>query len=165
MQRLTLFLGHPLYAVAVVLSSFVVLGGVGSGVAARVKEPRERYAPLVVALIAIVALIVVRALTAAALGWPDALKIAISVLLIAPLAFAMGMPFPLGLRRLASLDGSAVPWAWGINGTASVLSSMLAMLVAVHFGFSVLVALAAALYGLAFIAVGRRRYAFARSGI
>ena len=146
MQRLTLFLGQPLYAIAVVLSSFLVFGGLGSGFSARFASQRARTIPFIVAAIALVALFAVRALTGLALGLPDPAKIAISIALVAPLAFAMGMPFPLGLRGLATTD---VPWAWAINGTASVLSSMLATLVAVHFGFTVLVALAAALYALA----------------
>ncbi len=146
MQRLTLFLGHPLYAIAVVLAAFLVFGGLGSGASARIGERRARFVPIVVAVLAAIALLFVRVLP---LGFPDAVKIAMSIALIAPLAFAMGMPFPLGLRRLASED---VPWAWGVNGTASVIASMLATLVAVHFGFSVLVLLAAALYGCAYVA-------------
>ncbi|HEY0144092.1 MAG TPA: SAM-dependent methyltransferase [Thermoanaerobaculia bacterium] len=149
MQRLTLFLGQPLYAIAVVLSSFLLFGGLGSGASARIDDRRARFVPLVVAAIALIALLAVRALPSMALGLPDLARIAISVALVAPLAFAMGMPFPLGLRRLANSDPSAIPWAWGINGTASVLSSMLATLVAVHFGFTLLVLLAAALYALA----------------
>ena len=149
MQRLNLFLGQPLYAIAVVLSSFLVFGGLGSGASARISDRRMRLVPFVVAALALIALVLVRALTSVALGLPDPAKIAISVALVAPLAFAMGMPFPLGLRRLAGVDEAAIPWAWGINGTASVLSSMLATLVAVHFGFSVLVALAAGLYAVA----------------
>lgn len=149
MQRLTLFLGEPLYAIAVVLSSFLLFGGLGSGASARIDDRRARRVPLLVAAVALVGLVVVRALTGLALGLPDVAKILISIALVAPLAFVMGMPFPLGLRRLAGADPAAIPWAWGINGTASVLSSMLATLVAVHFGFSMLVALAAALYALA----------------
>lgn len=149
MQRLTLFLGQPLYAIAVVLSSFLVFGGLGSGASARIDTNRAWLVPLIVAGIAVIALILVRLLTGVTLGLPDPARIAISVALVAPLAFAMGMPFPLGLRRLATVDEAAIPWAWGINGTASVLSSMLATLVAVHFGFSVLVALAAGLYAVA----------------
>ncbi len=95
---------------------------------------------------ALVALVIARVLPGIALGLPDLAKIAISVALVAPLAFVMGMPFPIALRRLSEVD---IPWAWGINSTASVLSSMIATLVAVHFGFSVLVALAAALYAVA----------------
>ena len=155
MQRLTLFLGQPLYAIAVVLSSFLLFGGLGSGASARIGEQRARYVPLAVAAIALVALVIARVLPNLALALPDATKIAISVAVVAPLAFVMGMPFPLGLRRLASADAAAIPWAWGINGTASVLSSMLATLVAVHFGFSVLVAFAAALYVLAALGVRR----------
>jgi SAM-dependent methyltransferase len=143
MQRLTLFLGQPLYAIAVVLSSFLVFGGLGSGASARIKSDRV---PLLVAGIALVALAIARVLPTIALGLPDLAKIAISVALVAPLAFVMGMPFPIGLRRLTEAD---IPWAWGINGTASVLSSMLATLVAVHFGFSVLVMFAAVLYAVA----------------
>jgi hypothetical protein len=143
MQRLTLFLGEPLYAIAVVLSSFLVFGGLGSGASARVNA---RRVPLLVAAMALVVLVLARFLPALALGLPELVKITISVALVAPLAFVMGMPFPLGLKRLGEAD---IPWAWGINGTASVLSSMLATLVAVHFGFSALVASAAALYALA----------------
>ena len=146
MQRLTLFLGHPLYAIAVVLAAFLVFGGLGSGFSARIGERHARLVPIVVALVAVIVLLLVRLLP---LGSPDAAKIAMSIALVAPLAFAMGMPFPLGLRGLATDD---VPWAWGINGTASVIASMLATLVAVHFGFSVLVLLAAALYGCAYVA-------------
>ncbi|HEX8408656.1 MAG TPA: SAM-dependent methyltransferase [Thermoanaerobaculia bacterium] len=155
MQRLTLFLGQPLYAIAVVLSSFLFFGGLGSGASARIDDRRARFVPLVVAGIALVGLVVARALPAVALGLPDLAKIAISIAVVAPLAFVMGMPFPLGLRRLAVTDAAAIPWAWGINGTASVLSSMLATLVAVHFGFTALVALAAALYALSSYGVRR----------
>ena len=155
MQRLTLFLGQPLYAIAVVLSSFLVFGGLGSGTSGRLTGARAAVVPLVVAAAALLGLAAVRLLTGLALGLPDPAKIAISIALVAPLAFLMGMPFPVGLRRLAAVDEAAIPWAWGINGTASVLSSMLATLVAVHFGFSVLVLLAAALYALA--TLGTRR--------
>lgn len=147
MQRLTLFLGQPLYAIAVVLSSFLVFGGLGSGYAARISDRHARLVPLVIAGFALIALVLARLLPLIHAG--DAMRIVIGILVVAPLAFAMGMPFPLGLRRLANLDPAAIPWAWGINGTASVLSSMMATLVAVHFGFSVLVMLAAGLYAVA----------------
>ena len=149
MQRMTLFLGHPLYAIAVVLASFLVFGGLGSGYAARFAALRPRTVPLIVAATAVAALVVARLLTATALALPDPAKIAISVAVVAPLAFVMGMPFPLGLRRLAASDPAAIPWAWGINGTASVLSSMIATLIAVHLGFSALVGAGAVLYGVA----------------
>jgi hypothetical protein len=80
---------------------------------------------------------------------PGAVKIAISAMLIAPLAFLMGMPFPLGLDVVASRAPAWIPWAWGVNGCASVVSAILAMLLAIHLGFAVVIFLAVALYLLA----------------
>ena len=148
-QRLTFFLGNPVFSVAVVLASFLLFGGLGSGFAARVPPWRAAVVPAAVALAAIVALIFVRSLTGPVWAIPAPARLVLSVALVAPLAFLMGMPFPLGLRRLAHGDAAAIPWAWGINGTASVLGSASATLVAVHFGFTVLVLFAAALYAVA----------------
>ena len=69
--------------------------------------------------------------------------------LIAPLAFFMGMPFPLGLTRVAGRAADFVPWAWGINGYASVLSTALATLLAIELGFTAVLLAALAFYGLA----------------
>jgi spermine/spermidine synthase len=148
-QQLTLFLGHPLYAVAVVLASFLVFAGIGSGVSERLGERWKRAIPVTVAIAALVELISLRLLLGLTLGMQPMIKVALSIALVAPLALLMGMPFPIGLKRLSRTDATAIPWAWGINGTASVLSSMCATLIAVHFGFSAVVASAALLYAIA----------------
>ena len=144
-QKFTLFLGHPLYAVAVVLASFLVFAGAGSAYSARTARP----VAVAVAGIVGIALIYVLALPPL-FGWfigiADALKILLSIVLIAPLAFVMGMPFPLGLRRVAAEAPDFVPWAWGINGFASVISAVLATVLAIHFGFTAVVMLALLLY-------------------
>jgi protein-L-isoaspartate O-methyltransferase len=147
-QRLTLFLGHPLYAVAVVLSSLLVFAGIGSGIAERMQQ-RWQLVPIIVAILALIELPLLRFLLHAAIGLAPAVKLLLAVAAIAPIALFMGMPFPNGLRQLALERPAAVPWAWGINGTASVLSAMLATLLAVHFGFSVVIAAAALLYAAA----------------
>jgi hypothetical protein len=82
----------------------------------------------------------------ALIAQPDAVRIGVSLGLIAPLAVCMGMPFPLGIARLARADGDLVPWAWGINGCASVVAAVLATLLAIHFGFTAVVVSAVALY-------------------
>ncbi len=61
----------------------------------------------------------------------------------------MGMPFPLGLARLAGRADALIPWAWGVNACASVIAAILATVLAIHFGFSVVVVLAVALYAVA----------------
>lgn len=141
-QRLTLFTGNPLVAVSLSLTAFLVFAGLGSGFSSRLSGRTSRSAPLIAAAAVAVALVVLHFVNAL----PDPGRTVLCVALIAPLAFAMGMPFPSALRRLEAED---IPWAWGINGTASVLASMLATLIAVHFGFSLLVATAAVLYCVA----------------
>ena len=148
-QRLTLFLGHPLYAVAVVLASFLAFAGIGGGVSERLGERWKRAVPAIVAIAALIEIALLRALLGLTLGMHPMIKVALSIAMVAPLAFLMGMPFPIGLKRLSRSDAAAIPWAWGINGTASVLSSMCATLIAVHFGFSAVVASAALLYAIA----------------
>jgi hypothetical protein len=152
MQRYGLFIGHPLFAAVAVLVGFLVFAGAGSLVAARLRH-RPRAVNWAVA--GIVLLLVVQAV---ALPPPPGVieatggRIAATLALIAPLAFLMGMPFPLGLYRLASEAPAAIAWAWGINGCASVLSALLAAMLAVHLGFSAVLVLAAALYAAAVLA-------------
>ncbi|MCK4586547.1 MAG: hypothetical protein KAU29_04360, partial [Gammaproteobacteria bacterium] len=81
------------------------------------------------------------------LGWPALFKVFIAIMFIAPLAFCMGMPFPLGLSLLGNRSQHLIPWVWGVNGCASVLSAVLATLLAIHFGFTVVVVLALIIYG------------------
>jgi len=152
-QKFTLFLSHPLYAVAVVLASFLVFAGSGSAYSARMAgwTVAPGFRPVSIAVAGIVGIAVVYLLALPPLfGWligmADALRILVAIALIAPLAFFMGMPFPLGLRRVAAEAPDFVPWAWGINGFASVVSAVLAMLLAIHFGFTVVILLALLLY-------------------
>jgi uncharacterized membrane protein len=149
MQRYGLFVGQPLYATVAVLAGFLVFAGAGSFVASRAQK-RVRTLRLAVAGIVVLLL-----LQAFALPPPPGIvestvaRVIVTLALIAPLAFLMGMPFPLGLSRLAAEAPVLIPWAWGINGYASVLSALLAVLLAVHLGISAVLAIAAGLYALA----------------
>jgi hypothetical protein len=150
-QKFILFLGHPLYSVAVVLSGFLVFAGVGSALSAGFAEKtaavsRLRIVVAAIVTVAIVYVLLLPRLFEVCLGFPDGIRVLISVALIAPLAILMGMPFPLGLARVSEQAGAFVPWAWGINGFASVVSAVLATLLAIQSGFSVVVLAALALY-------------------
>ena len=149
-QKFVLFLGHPLYAVAVVLSAFLVSAGIGSGFAPRLERWYGNGAiSIAVTGIGAVAVLYLAGLPPL-LGWlaplPQAFKVMAALCLVAPLGFFMGMPFPLGLARIQARSPDLVPWAWGINGCASVISAVLATVAAVHLGFTAVVALAVALY-------------------
>ena len=155
MQKFILFLHHPLYAVATVLSAFLVFAGLGSAWTTRLQQagrPASHHARLAVAGIVLLGL-GYAFLTAGlfdrlmplAMGW----RIGVAILLIAPLAFCMGMPFPLGLARVGAGMPEFIPWAWGINGCASVLSAVIATLLAIQFGFTAVILSALVLYLLA----------------
>jgi hypothetical protein len=155
-QKFVLFLAHPLYAVAVVLSTFLVFGGLGSRYSWRFSAPGRgrRDHPLAwlsagIAALALVYLLSLPAIFRYLLPLPDLARITISIALIAPLAFAMGMPFPLGLTRLASGADALIPWAWGLNASASVIAAILATVLAIHLGFGLVIVLAVALYAVA----------------
>ena len=78
-------------------------------------------------------------------------KILLICLLIALPSFFMGMPFPIGLKIVDEIKKSNVPWAWGINGCVSVISTSLAVILSVEIGFILVMTLAASFYGIAFL--------------
>lgn len=161
-QKFILYLGHPLYAVAVVLAGFLVFAGMGSRYAARIAPQQAgrhifRAAKIIIAVSAVYVLIF-PPLFGLSIALPAPIKVAIVLALIAPLAFFMGMPFPLGLARLACEAEKLVPWAFGINGCASVVAAVLATVLAIHVGQFWLLVTALSLYGLAgFTAIRRHR--------
>jgi hypothetical protein len=151
-QQFLLFLHHPLYAIAVVLSSFLVFSGLGSAFLGRV-SPGEHgkllgQAVAIIVLLGTVYLLGLGTLLEQLALLPESARVLISVALIAPLAFCMGMPFPLGLARLGEDAPALLPWAWAINGCASVISAVLATLLAIHLGFDTVIAVALVLYAL-----------------
>ncbi len=152
MQRYGLFVGHPLFASVAVLAGFLVFAGAGSLVASRVRN-RPRALKWAIAGIVLMLLVQATALPPApGVVESTAGRVILTLVLIAPLAFLMGLPFPLGLSRLAAVAPASIPWAWGINGCASVLSALLAALLAVHLGFNAVLMMAAGLYVLAVLA-------------
>ena len=161
-QKFILFLGRPLYAVAVVLTGFLLFAGVGSAAsswfAGRVEawhrtnpDRRPQLSAIQLSVVGIIAiallyLLILPTLFDSLRSLGDIARILASLALIAPLAFFMGMPFPLGLSRVWAQDHALVPWAWGVNGCASVLGAMLAVLIDMTVGFSPVVLAASLLY-------------------
>lgn len=148
-QKFILFLYHPLYAVAVVLCAFLTFAGLGSRYSQRLPARAVTGVVGAICALALLYLAGLPPLFRLLIALPDPARIAVSILLIAPLAFLMGTPFPLGLGRLAALAPPLVPWAWGINACASVVAAVLATLMAIHLGFTAVVLVALCLYVLA----------------
>jgi hypothetical protein len=151
-QKFILFLDHPLYAVATVLTAFLVFAGLGSAAVTRLRTPAarsDRLARLAVSGILALGLAYTFVLDSyfdCLMMLPLAARVLLGIVLIAPLAFCMGMPFPLGLERVGAGMPGFIPWAWGINGCASVVSAVMASLLAIQFGFTVVIISALLLY-------------------
>jgi spermidine synthase len=164
-QRFVLFLGHPTYALTVVIFLLMLSSGAGSLMSRRwLPRTEMAWMPLVLVMVTLVGEVffLPRILTAwVGLGFEY--RLVVSGLLLAPLGFVMGMPFPTGLRALALGPGpdvttratgadndkdkdNAVEWAWAMNAAASVLGSVLAMVIAIQFGLTVTLACGVAAY-------------------
>jgi hypothetical protein len=163
-QRFVLFLGHPTYALTVVIFLLLLSSGAGSLSSRRwLANTARGWIPLVILVLAIALYTwgLTRLLTSL-IGLPFAVKLVVSAVVLVPLGFAMGMPFPTGLRAFANTaavelpaselgepansDDNAVEWAWAMNAASSVLGSVLAMVIAIHFGLNITVACGAAAY-------------------
>lgn len=153
-QKFILLLHHPLYSVATVMTAFLVFAGVGSWYSQQLTVSKSHrhvmtVAAVAIGLIGLLFLLCFPLLRDTLLALPFAIRLLITLAIIAPLAFFMGMPFPLGLASLGANAKQMIPWAWGINGCASVISAIIATLLAMHWGFSTVIALAVLLYWLA----------------
>ena len=136
-QKFVLFLGHPTYALTVVIFSMLISSGLGSYCSRVVlgDDHRRLYRALllIAVLVALLAALVTPVL-AAGVGLPLALKFVITVMLISPAGFMMGMPFPTGLKRLEAWHKPSVRWAWSLNAAASVLGSVGALVCGIYLG-------------------------------
>jgi spermidine synthase len=151
-QKFILFLNQPITAMAVIVPSFLFFAGCGSGQVGRLVWFKNRPVTLATGGIVIVSALylwILPPLFHAGADWPEPLRVITSILLIGGLAFWMGMPFPLGLKRLGQSRPDFVPFAWGINGFFSVISAIAATILALHAGFRIVILVALGLYLLA----------------
>ncbi len=147
-RRLDIFLGHPLYAAAAAISSFLLGAGLGSGWGGRRPGRASRRCLAAGALAAGYLLLLPPALSRLAAS-PPAARWGAAMAFILPLAFLMGMPFPAGLAAVGRRSPASVPWAWGVNGWASVVGAAGGALLLTGFGFSAVLGAGALLYLLA----------------
>ncbi len=146
-QKFILYFGSPIYTAAAVICAMLVCSGAGSAFSARI--PRRFIFPLFFSTVVLIATyaFVLGPLLRVTLPVSLPVKAVLATVFIAPIAFCLGMAFPLGISRLSE---EAVPWAWGINGCLSVVSSVSATIAAVELGFTWVMAIAALAYGIAF---------------
>ena len=161
-QRFVLFLGHPTYAMTVVVFMLLLSGGAGSFASKYLLKETSRVRGILGMIIGILTLyvFVLHTVLAALVSLPFHDKLVTSALLLLPLGFLLGMPFPTGLREIAgqeetlstkvtAIASNTVEWAWAMNAASSVLGSVLAIVVALHFGMDATLGCAAGAYFVA----------------
>ncbi len=147
-QRWLLVMGHATYAFTLVVLVVLLGSSLGSTWARAAWLPR-RGALAALAGLALLTAVAGRPLADAALGWPTAARVAAAAVSLAPLAVLMGLPFPLGLAWLEACAPGWTPWAWAVNGCASVVASVLAAILALSLGFTAVICLGAGAYAAA----------------
>jgi len=157
LERLIVFLGHPIYGLTVVLFVLLLASSCGSFYSSRMR-PWMWLLPVALAAFIFASPSVTYQLTAAS----TPVRIAVSALLLFPSGFFMGMAFPLGISKAVSVnEGAPTAWYWGVNGAFSVISSVLAVAVAVFWGVTVTLLVGLGAYILALIALGDLKWEIA----
>jgi hypothetical protein len=149
-QRFILYFGQPVYSASAVITSLLVFSGMGSYASGYFQRSKTRtwvvFSSIVLILFAYS--FILTPLLQQTVNANLTLKLLIVFFLTAPLAFLMGIPFPSGISRLSKTNSLQIPWAWGLNGCISVVSTALATVVAVELGFSWVMLIAAFAYCL-----------------
>jgi hypothetical protein len=146
-QQYTLFIGSTIHSLALVLGVLLVMSGIGSAHAASYSRSTIF---LFIAAWLVADIVGIRALFSLCAGWPLVPRLLLSGVLIAPMGYFMGMPFPKAAAKIPGL----VDWAFAINGSASVIGSVAVMLIATAFGYSLALTVALCMYGGAYALFG-----------
>ena len=151
-QKLVLLLGYPVLTLSVILFSLLLGGGLGSLFSQRWSEQAVvRWATVATIAIAMITVALYLLLPTMIQHWLPLdirLRSALAMAVLLPTGFVLGIPFPSGLRMVGAASGDLVPWMWGINGLTSVIGSVAAMILAKFIGFSSVMLLGAACYGV-----------------
>jgi spermidine synthase len=167
-QKFVILLGHPTYALTVIVFSMLVSSGLGSYYSGKVTRDDEGRLGGVLALVALLVFVLAMLapiLTDAAISWPLPAKVLLTILAIAPAGFFMGMPFPLGLARLERWHKPSVRWAWALNAASSVLGSASAIFIAIYFGLQASLLFGGLLYLVAMVVLRATRRAVAQETV
>jgi hypothetical protein len=139
LQKLTLMLGNPTTTFAILLFTLLLSGGFGSNLSSKILRNGVKRLPFLIAgLVALGSIyaLVMPSVVSAVIPQPFETKVAISVLILAPIGLLMGMPLPTGIRILKSHGSDYIPWMWAINGAFSVLGAVLAVAIGITQGAS-----------------------------
>lgn len=157
-QKFTLLLGQPLYSIVVTLFALLVFTGIGSLLSVPLLRRGHGASLFIPAGIALMVALVASGsehLVSLCIGWPLVGRVAVTVAVIAPLGIVLGMPFAHGIALVERINPSFVPWAWAVNGSLTVVGSIVTVIVSMNFGFQAVLLAAVLIYLIAFSAIDR----------
>lgn len=144
-------LGYPTYSLTVMLFSFLTAAGAGALLSGRLADDPRRVLPRLAAVLTVLVLgygVALPRIFELVMTQSLAVRIAVTVVLCAPLGAVLGTFFPYGIRLISALDRDFVAWAWAINGCVTVVGSVASIILAMTFGFSTVIALVVVIYWL-----------------
>jgi hypothetical protein len=148
-QTFIRFLGDPIFSTAAILSSILVFSGVGSGMQKKIPLPphrRIRIAAFAVILLMAAFLLLADIILSLFAGVGTVTRFALTILMLVPVSFFFGWMFPSGIQILEAGSEKLIPWAWGVDGFASVAAAPLAIILSMWIGFSHVILLGMACY-------------------
>jgi len=149
-QKFILFLGHVIYSTTTIIFSMLLFSSFGAYFSNKLKTKKIKNIIITLFLAIILYSMILPIILDKLIILSLTLKIILSVIIISPLAFIMGIPFPLGIRII---DKKLIPWAWAVNGTASVLSPIIAIMIALNIGYSSVLLLSSIIYLISIFAI------------
>jgi hypothetical protein len=159
-QKFTLFLGQPVYTMLTVIATMLVASGLGSKYSAKIDTKTRRNMVLSIYIIIGVYAILLGFLNPVIFSSLSNsgifVRILISILLIFPLGFFMGMPFPIGISLIRDSENRYIPLAWAVNGFFSVIGTVLTMILAMILGFKIVFIITGILYLIALVFLSLR---------
>jgi spermidine synthase len=153
-QKFMHLIGSPLYTYSTVIATMLLSAGLGSAMSERlgINSRRLWAVPFIGVLLFGTLLVLIYPWAAhLALSLEQWSRILVSFLLIFPLGFFLGMPFPIGVLAIADKPNGAVAWAWGMNGLFTVVGGLGSVLLSLFFGFNAAIYIALSLYALALL--------------
>jgi hypothetical protein len=156
LQKYAVFVGGPIYSMAITLFAILVFSGLGSLLAQRIGGSISRKLTIIfIVLAGAIAgeTLFVNLAIPKLMFLPHEARCLVAILALAPLATVIGMPFPTGIRFAQSLDDSIVPWAWGINAVTTTLGSIACILASMEVGFTASLLAAGIIYIVGFVAL------------
>lgn len=155
-QKLVLFLGHPVYSITVTLFSMLIFAGIGSMLSKRwfhSPTPKAWLVPGVLTILLGLFILYSPAMVNALIGWSTFARILVCIGILAPISLLLGVPFAYGIRLLNRFNPTLIPWAWAVNGSMTVIGSILAVILSMNLGFNFTLLTAIAIYFISFFTI------------